>query len=108
MTERMRAWRAANPERNREMNRRSAEKNREKRNAAQRLRNRVSAGIVGATDERRSGACPICSTDGPLVCDHDHQTGAIRGWICNDCNVGLGRLGDCAAIVEKALQYLRQ
>jgi hypothetical protein len=40
--------------------------------------------------------------------DHDHTTGAFRGWLCNRCNLGLGHLGDTIASVEKALDYLRR
>jgi hypothetical protein len=38
--------------------------------------------------------------------DHNHQTGAFRGWLCNDCNIALGRLGDCREGVQRMLGYL--
>lgn len=38
--------------------------------------------------------------------DHDHKTGKFRGWLCNDCNMGLGRLGDCREGVLRMLDYL--
>jgi hypothetical protein len=42
-----------------------------------------------------------------LVLDHDHNTLRFRGWICEDCNHGLGKLGDNIEGVNKALQYLK-
>ena len=38
--------------------------------------------------------------------DHCHATGSFRGWLCVNCNVGIGRLGDNAVGVKKALDYL--
>jgi hypothetical protein len=38
--------------------------------------------------------------------DHDHGTGAFRGWLCTPCNAGIGLLGDNAEGVRRALQYL--
>lgn len=38
--------------------------------------------------------------------DHNHKTGKFRGWLCNDCNIALGRLGDTKKGVLKLLRYL--
>lgn len=43
-----------------------------------------------------------------LGIDHDHETGAFRGWICTKCNLGLGMFGDTAESIELALQYLKR
>jgi hypothetical protein len=43
-----------------------------------------------------------------LVLDHDHNTLAFRGWICEDCNHGLGKLGDSLEGVQKAIEYLKR
>lgn len=62
--------------------------------------------------------CPICfkmpeqiipETNGktsPFVLDHDHKTGAFRGWICNKCNSALGFFEDNINNVRRALNYL--
>lgn len=38
--------------------------------------------------------------------DHDHVTGKFRGWLCNNCNVGLGMLGDSIGTLRDAVSYL--
>jgi hypothetical protein len=50
--------------------------------------------------------CVICGDTGPLVVDHDHKTGAIRGLLCNHCNRGLGHFRDNPELLEFARMYL--
>jgi len=38
--------------------------------------------------------------------DHNHETGEFRGWLCYNCNSGIGALGDNLEGVLKAVQYL--
>jgi len=52
--------------------------------------------------------CPICDREQELVIDHDHETGAIRGLLCNRCNVGLGQFEDNIALLKAALAYLER
>lgn len=40
--------------------------------------------------------------------DHDHETGAFRGWLCHGCNTGIGLLGDNVEGLERAIRYLRR
>jgi len=42
----------------------------------------------------------------PWHLDHDHSTGKFRGYLCNNCNVGLGMLQDCPVVLDKAIAYL--
>lgn len=50
--------------------------------------------------------CVICGSEEPLVVDHDHNSGAIRGMLCNHCNRGLGHFRDDPTLLEFAAQYL--
>lgn len=58
---------------------------------------------------RQKGLCAICGRDPDyeLVVDHDHETGTVRGLLCQGCNAGLAYLGDGVEPLEKALAYLR-
>ena len=62
----------------------------------------------------QSGKCAICRSPEPggrsavsnFFVDHCHDTGKIRGLLCNNCNRGLGLLGDNLASLERVIQYL--
>jgi hypothetical protein len=55
----------------------------------------------------RVGVCPICQVRCPLVVDHCHTTGKVRGLICHSCNSMLGYSKDSQKTLEKAILYLR-
>jgi hypothetical protein len=46
---------------------------------------------VAAMFEAQSGKCALCGEEKPLCVDHDHDTGKVRGGLCNRCNIVLGR-----------------
>jgi hypothetical protein len=53
--------------------------------------------------------CDLCGKkEEKLKMDHDHETHQFRGWLCNNCNRGLGYLGDNIAGLEKAILYLNE
>ena len=78
-----------------------------------RVRNALKAGYAPPPHELdcppRPEACQCCGKTSPyaLQLDHDHITGAFRGWICKSCNMGLGKLGDDSAGIARAAAYLR-
>ena len=44
-------------------------------------------------------------TDRPYV-DHDHDTGEIRGLLCQRCNTAIGMLDDSPELLQGAIHYL--
>jgi DNA-directed RNA polymerase subunit RPC12/RpoP len=55
--------------------------------------------------------CAICgvheeNTTKSLALDHDHATGKVRGYLCNNCNRGIGLLKDSVEVLSKAIEYL--
>ena len=51
--------------------------------------------------------CELCGKVPFKWClDHDHSDDSFRGWICEPCNTGLGKLGDNLDSVIKAVNYL--
>jgi hypothetical protein len=54
-------------------------------------------------------ACELCEQPPgkrSLHLDHDHETGAFRGWLCSNCNSGLGLFRDNPRLLRKAAKYL--
>lgn len=41
------------------------------------------------------------------VLDHDHATGKFRGYLCQNCNSGLGKFKDNPITLLKAVEYLQ-
>ena len=67
--------------------------------------------------ERPSGECEICGRmQDRLDVDHDHSccpparscVKCRRGFLCNNCNRGIGHLQDDPEILAKALNYLKE
>jgi hypothetical protein len=68
---------------------------------------------------RQNKQCAICKTaleissDGikrtkNVAVDHCHATGAVRGILCKNCNVGLGFFQDSVLLLNNAANYLKQ
>ena len=67
--------------------------------------------------EKQNGECAICTH--PVhpthedryqtgCVDHCHETGKVRGVLCWDCNVGLGKFHDDISKMRKAILYLEE
>lgn len=67
----------------------------------------------------QNGECAICGFSGyttntarsltmPLVIDHNHTTGKVRGLLCHTCNTALGQLNDSIDVLHNAINYLQQ
>lgn len=61
----------------------------------------------------QGGGCAICQSTsaggryGTFHVDHCHATGAVRGILCHNCNLTLGRLGDNLEAVLRFASYLQ-
>lgn len=87
----------------------------------EKARNRQYAYKYGMTAEQieafdKTTKCSLCKAEVPhrqkgkrhsLHIDHDHKTGRVRGFLCNRCNTGLGKLGDTEEGLLRALEYIR-
>lgn len=68
--------------------------------------------------EEQLGRCAICerkfeqktcytsNRNNKLCVDHNHDTGAVRGLLCGDCNRGIGFFRENKIALNKAIQYL--
>lgn len=55
------------------------------------------------------GNCPICNNfTNTWILDHCHFDNQFRGYICNSCNLGIGRFNDDVNILHKAIEYLNK
>jgi hypothetical protein len=61
--------------------------------------------------EAQDHKCAICGAQAramrALAIDHCHDTGRIRGLLCQDCNMGMGQFADSPDLLEAAARYLR-
>jgi hypothetical protein len=71
---------------------------------------RRSAGCPEPT-RPRPRACECCGSspaEKSLCVDHCHVSAAFRGWLCDKCNRGLGMLGDNIEGLMNAVRYLER
>ena len=59
----------------------------------------------------QAGCCAICNTHAshltkPLCVDHCHTTGKVRGLLCGECNLAIGKLKDNVQNLKNAIKYL--
>ena len=55
-----------------------------------------------------TGHCQICGEYWDILAvDHDHETGKVRGLLCQQCNRGIGIFQDDPIRVRQALTYLQ-
>lgn len=70
---------------------------------------RMQPGEYDVFNDHQKGRCAICGqepTEGKrLQVDHCHQTGRIRGLLCNGCNVAVGFMEKHRAEVPSMLNY---
>jgi hypothetical protein len=62
--------------------------------------------------ESQQGRCAICDREElemrtPLVMDHNHKTGVIRGLLCHRCNLLVGLIEHDRGELARAYAYIR-
>lgn len=64
---------------------------------------------------KQHGVCAVCGNPETstyrgklrhLSVDHCHETGKVRGLLCNDCNIALGWFKDDISRLKSAIRYL--
>jgi hypothetical protein len=68
----------------------------------------IGAAEVDAMIAAQGSACLVCGRPDPEHVDHDHETGAVRGVLCFNCNGGLGQFGDDPDRLRSAARYLER
>ena len=63
--------------------------------------------------EKQEHRCKICKKhesefDKALAVDHNHTTGVVRGLLCHDCNMVIGKMNDYPILLREAVRYLER
>jgi hypothetical protein len=126
--EEARKWRAAHPEKFREIKQRHRMENleaiREKDKLRQRARRkkdpegqrvrmekfkeRQHLKKIDLAGRSKPARCELCGEKSGIgiVFDHCHKTGRFRGWICDRCNKVLGLVYDDPKLLRRMAKYL--
>jgi len=56
--------------------------------------------------EGRCGICRISLKEVKTCIDHDHESGVVRGLLCDSCNVGIARFKENSLALLGAAAYL--
>jgi hypothetical protein len=62
------------------------------------------------SQDHRCAICNVTEAEGPknrFHVDHDHESGEVRGLLCQNCNIGLGKFKDNVEFLEQAIAYLK-
>ena len=110
-------WREQNKERVKELHQSWYQKNKDKvgykdHNYISGIKKRYGITIEEVTQllNKQSNKCAICGNvfvnRKRTHIDHCHNTGKIRGMLCEGCNIGLGGFKDNIVLLHKAIGYL--
>lgn len=104
ITKKNREWQKANPEKMKKYYRKSRLKKQYGLTVEQ------YENILTSQNKR----CAICFSEKPsprrmntsFAVDHCHTTGKIRGLLCSDCNISLGKFKDDPEVLRRAASYI--
>ena len=61
-----------------------------------------------AAGRKTPKCCDVCHKIGKIHFDHDHKSGAFRGWLCQSCNWVIGHATDNPKLLRKLADYLEK
>jgi hypothetical protein len=104
-------WQQKNPEKFKESKAKYRKKFQEKQKSYN-LKYRFGISIeeykeLVTKQENKCAICGVVQTNRKLAVDHCHDSEAIRGLLCTNCNIGLGFFKDNEERLLKAVKYLR-
>ena len=107
-----RKYRAAHPEKIRDLQRKryAAHPGKVLEDRRKRRYGKGSHEHLEAQVKKQHGCCAICAkpfTETPCL-DHNHETKQWRGALCQGCNIALGYFGEDTGTLRKAVWYLQQ
>lgn len=111
--ERARLWRLENPERSRENSKRYQREHPDQLFKWQLKKYGLTLEDHIKLVERSGNKCEICGSDNlysgktRLSIDHDHDSGKVRGLLCNNCNLGIGHFEHKEELLMSAIKYLK-
>lgn len=73
----------------------------------------ISSETYNGLSESQNEKCKICGGDNShirrsLAIDHNHDTGEIRGLLCNRCNTTLGHIKEDIQLLENMIAYIKE
>lgn len=79
----------------------------------------VTVGEIEQMKQDQGNSCAACGIHAdeidhgsfchnPLVIDHDHATGKVRGLLCSTCNSALGHVHDSIETLQNLITYLKK
>jgi hypothetical protein len=52
--------------------------------------------------------CEICGGRGKMCLDHCHENNVFRGWLCDDCNIAIGRVKENVDTLKAMIEYIQK
>lgn len=112
VTEQVRSWRENNLEKYHQNRKAWRSKNRERANwYARKYKYGISYQEGLDVMKSQGNSCAICGkviAGSRFHIDHDHRDGSVRGFLCHQCNLGIGNFMDSQQILLKAIEYLKR
>lgn len=71
-------------------------------------RHNLSKKRVDKLRKKQENKCSIClaSPKEPLMVDHNHTTGKVRGLVCRKCNWLIGHIKEDIPLINRLLRHL--